>query len=58
MKAMTEWKEEGFPGPWNEFWERFYTKHVAEHQEWLTWLRSDSNMCFWDWKEKQKRKSR
>ncbi len=53
VKAMEGWKEEGFPGTWESYWEKFYSQHKKEHGEWLTWLKSDSNMSFWDWKEKQ-----
>jgi hypothetical protein len=54
VRSMEEWEVAGFPGTWDDWWSRWWEKHVAEHNEWLVWLRSDSHMSFWDWKDLQK----
>jgi hypothetical protein len=54
VRAIQQWEAEGFPGTWAESWTRFYTKHVEEHKERLTWLHSDSGMNFRDWQKQKK----
>jgi hypothetical protein len=54
VEAMTAWELEGFPGSWGEFWDKFYARHVAEHEDWLRWLKSDSNTSYPDWKERHR----
>jgi hypothetical protein len=54
VKSITEWEAAGFPGIWDDWWNQWWEKHVAEHKEWLAWLRSDSKTSFWDWKKRQK----
>jgi hypothetical protein len=54
VTSIEEWVAAGFPGTWDEWWRRWWDKHVVEHKEWLIWLRSDSGLNFWDWKERQK----
>ncbi len=54
VRSIEEWNAAGFPGTWDNWWNRSWEKHVAEHKEWLEWLRSDSKINFWEWKERQK----
>ncbi len=54
VKSITEWEAAGFPGTWDDWWPRWWDKHVADHKEWLDWLHSGSNTSFWDWKKRQK----
>jgi hypothetical protein len=53
VRAIKEWESEGFPGTWDEWWARFYAKHVAEHEEWLTWFHANSGMNYWDWQKQR-----
>ena len=55
VEAIEAWEAAGFPGKWDDWWDRFYAKHVEEHQEWLSWFHADSNMNFWDWQKQRKR---
>ena len=52
--SMQEWESAGFPGTWDDWWNLWWDKHVAEHNEWLVWLHGDSGLSFWDWKKSQK----
>jgi hypothetical protein len=54
VRAIEEWEGAGFPGTWEVWWDRWWTRHVAEHKEYLTWLKSDSGLNFWEWKERRK----
>jgi hypothetical protein len=54
VSSIEDWQIAGFPGTWDEWWHRWWKNHVAEHNEWLDWLHSDSKTSFWDWKERQK----
>jgi hypothetical protein len=51
VRALKEWEAAGFPGTWGEYWGRFYAKHVAEHEEYLAWMKADSGLNFWDWQK-------
>jgi hypothetical protein len=53
VRSLEEWDAAGFPGNWQDWWDRWFAKHTAEHKEWLEWLHSDSHTNFWDW-QKQK----
>ena len=55
VRAIKEWEAAGFPDTWETWWKGWWAKHVAEHEEWLVWLRSDSGLSFWDWKEQRRR---
>jgi hypothetical protein len=55
VRAIKEWDVAGFPDTWETWWKGWWAKHVAEHEEWLVWLRSDSGLNFWDWKERRRR---
>jgi len=54
VRSIEEWEAAGFPGTWDDWWTRWWEKHVAEHKEWLVWLHDDSGLNFWEWKERQK----
>lgn len=54
VEALRRWELADFPGTWDGWWAKFHAAHVLEHQEWLTWLRADSNMNFPDWREKNR----
>ena len=54
VTSIEEWEVAGFPGTWDDWWSQWWDKHVAEHNEWLVWLHSDSHTNFWEWKERQK----
>jgi hypothetical protein len=56
VDALEAWDAAGFPGTWDEWWARFYARHVEEHKEFWAWLHSDSHMHFQDW-QKQRKKS-
>jgi hypothetical protein len=49
VRAIEDWELAGFPGTWETWWKGWWDNHVAEHKEWLVWLRSDSGLNFWDW---------
>jgi hypothetical protein len=53
-RNLGAWEVAGFPGTWDDWWSQWWDKDVAEHNEWLVWLHSDSHMSFWDWQERQK----
>lgn len=55
VRAIEEWEVAGFPGTWDAWWKGSWAKHVAEHEEWLVWLHSDSGLNFWEWKERRQR---
>jgi hypothetical protein len=54
VRSIGEWEAAGFPGTWDDWWKRWWDQHVAEHKEWLVWVHSDSNLSFWEWKDRQK----
>jgi hypothetical protein len=54
VKSMTEWEAAEFPGTWDDWWTRWWDKHVAERKEWLEWLHSGCKISFWEWKDRQK----
>jgi hypothetical protein len=41
VRAIVEWELAGFPNTWDDWWIRWWEKHVAEHKEWLIGLNSD-----------------
>jgi hypothetical protein len=51
VDALAEWEAADFSGTWKEWWENWYTEHVEERKEYLTWLHSDSHVSFREWKE-------
>ncbi len=57
VTALIKWEAAAFPGTWEEWWTKFYAKHVEEHKEWMTWVRSDSGTSFWEWQKQRKKKS-
>jgi hypothetical protein len=54
VRAMQEWDSAGYPGTWDDWWSRFYARHVEEHTQWLEWLKSDSGLSFPDWQQQRK----
>ncbi|MGC8639888.1 MAG: hypothetical protein ACP5XB_08450 [Isosphaeraceae bacterium] len=57
VQSLSDWVIAGFPGTWENWWARWRERHVAERKEWLTWMHSDSNMNFDDWKASRKTSS-
>jgi hypothetical protein len=53
VRALNDWDTAGFPKSWDDWSDRWWQEHVKEHNEALTWMRSGSALCFWDW-QKQK----
>ncbi len=53
VRSLVDWESAGFPGAWADWWTRWWVRHVADHNEWLTWLHSDSHMSFDDWQASQ-----
>ena len=54
VESLKDWEAAGFPGTWDDWWNLWWDKHVAEHKEWLVWLHDDSGLNFWDWKKSHK----
>lgn len=54
VEAIKAWEVAGFPGTWNEWWSRFYAKHVEEHTQWLTWRDADTGLNFREWQRQRK----
>ena len=54
VRSIGEWEVAGFPGTWDDWWNRWWDKHVAEQKERMDWIHSDSKTSFWEWKERQK----
>lgn len=55
VTSIEEWEVAGFPGTWDDWWSQWWDKHVAEHNEWLVWLHSDSHTNFWEWNSARRR---
>src|SRR4051794_12609239 len=55
--ALEGWESAGFPGTWDEWWTRSYADHVAEHKEYLIWMRADGGLNFRDWQDQQQKRA-
>jgi hypothetical protein len=54
VRSIEEWEVAGFPGTWDDWWNRWWDKHVAEQKERMAWIHSHSKTSFEEWKERQK----
>ncbi|WP_406694611.1 hypothetical protein V5E97_26435 [Singulisphaera sp. Ch08] len=54
VRAMSEWESAGFPGTWDDWWSRFYARHVSERKEFVEWINSDSKVGFGEWRRQRK----
>ncbi len=54
VSSLFEWANAGFPVTWEDWWDRWWKLHVAEHEQILAWHISKDGLSFSAWKEKRK----